>query len=138
MLSNQPLPYLGKGCPYCGRDDLDFVCYDYADDDLTETFRCSECHRTFSLGYTLKYWEDDKREIHPISVMEYTDLPLARAVYPEVVNDLLDRVASGHGKYGCVLSTHNGRSALQDVYEEIMDALLYIKQKLMEESNDSK
>lgn len=35
-------------------------------------------------------------------------------------------------KYGTHLQPHNGRDALQDAYEELIDGALYLKQLLME------
>ena len=49
-----------------------------------------------------------------------------------VLKDLTDRAALGHGKYGTFLKTYNGRNALQDLYEELLDACMYVKQHLME------
>lgn len=49
-----------------------------------------------------------------------------------VLKDLTDRAAFGREKYGTFLKTNNGRSALQDLYEELLDASMYIKQLLLE------
>ena len=53
-------------------------------------------------------------------------------VFPEVMKDLLQRVAEGNEEYGTPLKTNNGRDALQDAYEEAMDMTLYLKQAIME------
>ena len=54
-----------------------------------------------------------------------------------VLHDLTDRAAMGRRRYGTLLATNNGRSALLDLYEELLDASMYIKQLLMEiESNE--
>ena len=93
--------------------------------------------QSYQLRYEMTHWISTDDIHHPLSLTTAEpELPMAKAVYPAVVNDLLERVAAGQFKYGCVLSTHNGRSALQDVYEELMDALLYLKQLQMEEAND--
>ena len=52
------------------------------------------------------------------------------AVY--VMADLMERVQKGLDTYGTPLQTDNGRNALQDLYEELLDAAMYIKQKLLE------
>lgn len=42
--------------------------------------------------------------------------------------DLEARTAKGVQTYGAPLMTHNGRDALQDLYEELLDALQYMTQ----------
>jgi hypothetical protein len=54
------------------------------------------------------------------------------AVLFGVMKDLTDRAESGRKKYGTLLKTNNGRDALMDLYQELLDAVMYIKQKLME------
>ncbi len=49
-----------------------------------------------------------------------------------VVKDLMARKAFGTKKYGEPLKAHNGRSALQDLYEELLDACQYIRQLIEE------
>lgn len=53
-----------------------------------------------------------------------------------VIEDVSDRVARGKECYGTVLETFNGRDALADAYEEVLDAALYIKQARMEVVKD--
>lgn len=45
-----------------------------------------------------------------------------------VLADLEDRDKEGVKKYGTRLCTNNGRDALIDFYQEILDAIVYIKQ----------
>ena len=54
-------------------------------------------------------------------------------VFPRVIADLEGRRQVGIHKYKEELTTFNGRSALQDAYEEALDLALYLKQKLMED-----
>ncbi|MGZ7642453.1 hypothetical protein [Vibrio parahaemolyticus] len=56
----------------------------------------------------------------------------SKAVVPEVMKDLTDRLAKGVETYGTPLTSHNGRDALQDLYEELLDAACYVKQLMME------
>jgi len=51
-----------------------------------------------------------------------------------VVGDLKLRMAKGIETYGCALQANNGRDAMQDLYEELLDACCYLKQH-MEERN---
>jgi hypothetical protein len=53
-------------------------------------------------------------------------------VWPLVIADMQARDAAGRRKYGVPLQPHNGRDALQDLYEELLDAAVYIKQAMLE------
>jgi hypothetical protein len=55
------------------------------------------------------------------------------SVTNSVIMDIKLREGVGIKKYGQTLETFNGRSALRDLYEELLDASQYIKQKMMEE-----
>lgn len=46
------------------------------------------------------------------------------------------RAAEGEKAYGTRLQTHNGRDALQDAHEELLDALAYLWQAHMETASD--
>lgn len=50
-----------------------------------------------------------------------------------VVADLQERARVGLRKYGEPLRAFNGRSALQDAYEEALDLAMYLRQRLEEE-----
>lgn len=49
-----------------------------------------------------------------------------------VITDLNDRRRLGIAKYGMQLMAHNGRDALVDLYQELTDATLYLRQHLVE------
>lgn len=53
-------------------------------------------------------------------------------VFPELIKDIEARRQLGINRYGTELKTNNGRKALQDAYEEILDLAVYLKQELME------
>lgn len=55
-------------------------------------------------------------------------------IYPLVMKDILQRVEDGEKKYGIKLQSHNGRDTLQDAYEEALDLVMYLKQRLVEEN----
>lgn len=57
------------------------------------------------------------------------------SVLPRVLVDLNTRAYHGLKKYGTTLHTHNGRCAMQDAYEEALDLVMYLKQKLMEQED---
>lgn len=52
-----------------------------------------------------------------------------------VIADMEARKAFGLRKYGTLLQAHNGRDALRDLYDELLDAIVYVRQ-LMEERGD--
>jgi hypothetical protein len=51
-----------------------------------------------------------------------------------VIQDILERSEMGKSKYGTTLRTFNGRDALVDLYQELLDAVKYCKQALLERS----
>jgi len=54
------------------------------------------------------------------------------SVTDAVIDDLQKRREGGVKKYGTELQTFNGRNALIDCYQELLDATLYIRQQLTE------
>jgi hypothetical protein len=53
-------------------------------------------------------------------------------ITPGVIKDLEERYRYGKGKYGEGLRAHNGRDPLIDLYQELLDAVLYTRQALEE------
>jgi hypothetical protein len=51
-----------------------------------------------------------------------------------VIQDILERSEMGKAKYGTTLRTFNGRDALVDLYQELLDAVKYCKQAILERS----
>lgn len=70
---------------------------------------------------------------------EPNPFPGTKEILPELLRDIQIKAESGQVKYGTLLQTNNGRRALADLYQELIDACFYIKQELMEreESNVS-
>lgn len=52
-----------------------------------------------------------------------------------VLRDLSERAQMGFKKYGTLLMTKNGRSALWDAYQEVLDLAMYLRQKILEEEH---
>jgi hypothetical protein len=50
-----------------------------------------------------------------------------------VIQDMEARKEFGLKKYGTILQAHNGRNALKDAYEEILDLAVYLRQALEEQ-----
>lgn len=57
-----------------------------------------------------------------------------RDVTQLVIADLAVRSAAGKEKYGTVLKAFNGRRADVDLYQELLDAVVYLRQKLEEDT----
>lgn len=55
-----------------------------------------------------------------------------REVLPLVEADMRERIAKGQADYGEPLTTNNGRDALWDAYEEVLDLALYLRQAIAE------
>lgn len=53
-------------------------------------------------------------------------------ILPLVIADLLSRDAVGRKKYGTTLQSHNGRDALMDAYQELLDGAMYLRQVIEE------
>jgi hypothetical protein len=61
--------------------------------------------------------------------------PGEQVVLHHVINDLNARAEMGLHKYNTLLMTNNGRDALQDLFEELLDAVMYLKQFMLEREN---
>ena len=55
------------------------------------------------------------------------------SVLDAVMSDLQARSDFGMSKYGTRLMSHNGRNSLLDAYQEALDLVMYLKQRLLEE-----
>jgi hypothetical protein len=53
-------------------------------------------------------------------------------VWEAVIEDMRARDNLGRAKYGTPLQWFNGRDPLVDLYQELLDAVVYLKQELME------
>lgn len=59
------------------------------------------------------------------------------SIHDLVIQDMVSRKAMGLEKYGTILQANNGRNALKDAYEEVLDLAMYLKQALEELDNRS-
>jgi hypothetical protein len=57
------------------------------------------------------------------------------SVHDLVIDDMKHRKAFGLAKYSSLLQAHNGRDALMDLYQELLDATCYARQLLEERDN---
>jgi hypothetical protein len=59
----------------------------------------------------------------------------SRPIWELVIEDMSHRNEFGISKYGTPLQANNGRNALKDAYEEVLDLAVYLKQRLIEDEN---
>lgn len=89
--------------------------------------------RTHS-GDTMGYRDEDP----PVSTAHgVADQPMPTAVEGPCIQDLvladiLQRKQVGIQRYGQALHANNGRDGLQDLYEELLDATMYVRQLIEE------
>ena len=53
-------------------------------------------------------------------------------IFDLVIKDMEARKSLGFERYGAYLQAHNGRDALIDLYQELLDACVYIRQVIEE------
>ena len=58
--------------------------------------------------------------------------PGREVVADHVLADIHARVEAGEAKYGTKLMTYNGRDPLWDLYQELLDAVFYCRQAILE------
>lgn len=54
------------------------------------------------------------------------------AVWDLVITDMRQRDEFGRAHYGTPLQPHNGRDALVDAYQDLLDAAVYLRQAIYE------
>lgn len=57
----------------------------------------------------------------------------SQPIYEQVIADIKARAGMGKAKYGTYLQASNGRKSRMDQYQELLDAVCYAKQDLIEE-----
>lgn len=56
----------------------------------------------------------------------------SRDIQSMVIDDIRGRRELGIRRYGTALQPNNGRDALRDLYEELLDAVMYVRQVMAE------
>lgn len=74
-------------------------------------------------------YEERKKLVKPQPAPKANNLP---AVWDLVLEDFKARDAEGQRKYGVRLQPHNGRDPLVDLYQELLDAVVYCRQAIFE------
>jgi hypothetical protein len=70
----------------------------------------------------------------PVTTVKSVDVAVQVAAsfkdlgHPGIAQDIEARIAIGERKYGKRLQSFNGRDAVKDLYDEVLDALNYAKQ----------
>ena len=57
-------------------------------------------------------------------------------IQSQVIADIEARREVGIKRYGTALQPHNGRDALVDAYEEVLDLACYLKQRIVEDESE--
>lgn len=60
---------------------------------------------------------------------------MVESVWQEVVKDMYKREEQGFKSYNKYVTLNDGRDSLLDLYEELLDACVYIKKLMMEKNN---
>lgn len=60
----------------------------------------------------------------------------ARFIRDQVADDLMARKDFGYAKYGTILQVDNDRNFLIDLYQELLDAVVYARGRLLEVPED--
>lgn len=72
-------------------------------------------------------------DVNPADTPQPPPVPSDRpAVWDLVVADMHARNAFGCSKYGTPSQPHNGRDVLTDLYQELLDAVVYLRQAIYE------
>ena len=87
------------------------------------------------LSYAINQVQTDSQKKDKVIrhiLLALTHLDPHRDIYT-IAHDLSSRARQGEQKYGTMLRENNGRDAMSDLYQEILDAIMYRTQMLMEE-----
>lgn len=71
---------------------------------------------------------NNRRSIHDLVIEDLENF----FIDSYLVKDVKDRKQFGLDKYGTILQSGNGRNALKDAFQESLDAIVYIKQEMLE------
>lgn len=130
--------YCGK-CPKVVHHEPNHTCY--KDDGGTPNRRCLACEIETARAEELK-----RRYVEPAAARMAEDFQLRTRAgdqplpiknnYPVVqdmvMRDIEERKKLGIARYGTTLQPFNGRDVLKDIYEELLDAAIYMRQLMYE------
>lgn len=117
-------------CPYCGHysDQLHITSFTVASKGF-DKIACGYCDGEYLI-------ETKRKEVisdNPATLE--MDLPSegGKDVVDLVIGDIEKRRELGIERYGTSLETNNGRDALVDLYQELLDGAMYCRQKIEED-----
>lgn len=84
------------------------------------------------MGKKKKERERSKGEKNPALHLQPNPKSDRADVWPLVIDDMNSRNHLGKVKYGIPLRIHNGRDALVDAYQEVLDLSVYLRQEIEE------
>lgn len=75
----------------------------------------------------------ERKAEHAATAKQPTPKGSGNPILGMVLADLTNRALEGKEKYGEPLKAHNGRNSLWDLYQELLDAAMYIRQAIEEQ-----
>lgn len=90
------------------------------------------------LNYDPEAWQMDMESVYQallaaaFLIREKMEPPPSRMVVTPIYGDLEERLQLGISRYGQPLRAFNGRDSLRDAYEEVLDALVYLRTAMFE------
>jgi len=85
---------------------------------------------------------EDAAKVQPMPTGNGTDVAVEVAKHmrtmqlDDIADDIEARIRLGEKKYGTRLKANNGRDAMLDLYQEILDGCNYAKQLVLENKDD--
>jgi hypothetical protein len=81
-------------------------------------------------------WNEDQAEwqvdwVEPDTLRHIKESKKEESTWTEVMKDIRMREAAGVLKYGKYLTPHTTEDTLQHLYEELLDAVVYIKTEIL-------
>ena len=77
----------------------------------------------------------EETQKNPALYMQPAPASNEQDLWPLVIKDMEDRDKLGKAKYGIALRPHNGRNALIDAYQEVLDLSVYLRQEIEEQQS---
>lgn len=77
--------------------------------------------------------EFNKEKFNAAENQPLPEVTTGKRIIDLVAEDLVQRARVGKVKYGKYLQADNGRDALLDAYQEVLDLAMYLRQRIEEE-----
>lgn len=111
--------------------------FEYDSSERPMTVACGDVHQTIDIVIPSR----GREEVRGLEGLGRRDQPspvpnTRPAIWDLVVEDMRARDAEGLKRYGTRLQALNGRDGLRDLYEELLDAVVYCRQVIEERCSD--